>query len=67
MAKKYSSQNVNSDVSSIDGALAQTAQSEISKISPKKLAQGEPKRVKGYESLGKGLKHIPKDNRGDGA
>jgi len=65
--KKYTKQSVESDVSSIEGALAQIAQSEISRTSPKKLAQGEPKRVKGYEGLGKGLKHIPKDNRGDGA
>lgn len=65
--KKYTKQGVASDVSSIEGALAQTAQSEVNRIIPKKLAQGEPKRVKGYEGLGKGLKHIPKDNRGDGA
>ena len=66
MAKQYSSQSVESDSSSPEGALAQTEQSSIDRISPKKMAQGTPREVQGYESLGKARIHIPKDNRGDG-
>lgn len=76
MAKKYSKQNVESDVSDVSGALVHVAQ--VSSPKPKtisNLAANDPKTVQGYEKLGAGgpahtgkaLPEKSKDNRGEGS
>ena len=63
-------QSVKSDVSSIEGALAQAGQvSPMKQATPNKIASNEPKRVKGYEKLGtvSNKRSAPNDNRGEGA
>lgn len=73
MAKKYSRQSVESDVSSVEGALAQTGQtSGARKPNSKILAQNDPVTQKGYTKLGTG--GFPRDgkphateNRGEGS
>ncbi len=73
MAKKYGQQSVESDVSSVEGALAQAGQ-----VSPPKaktvsrLANNDPKTMKGYTKLGSGGpahtgKPTATDNRGEGS
>ena len=73
MAKKYSQQSVESDVSTPEQALGQAGQ-----VSPPKaktisnLANNDPKTMKGYERLGSGGpahtgKPTATDNRGEGS
>ena len=76
VSKKVRGQDVASDVSSVEGALAHIAKTEGP--SPKKsmiLAKNDPQTVQGYEKLGKGgsphtgkpLPEKSKDNRGEGS
>lgn len=73
MAKKYSSQSVNSDVSDAEGALAHVDPARASKPFPTSTpASGDPKSVKGYDKLGTGGpahtgNPTATDNRGEGA
>ncbi len=73
MAKKYAGQNVESDVSSVEGALAQTGQTTgARKPRSKILAQNDPVTQKGYTKLGSGGfsrngKPHATDNRGEGS
>ncbi len=76
MAKKYIQQSMESDVSSIEGALAQAGQVSSPKAKTvSNLANNDPKATKGYERLGSGGpphtgKAYPpksKDNRGEGS
>ena len=73
MAKKVSQQSVESDVSSVEGALAQVGQTTgARKPRSKILAQNDPVTSKGYTSLGragfpKDGKAHSKDNRGEGS
>lgn len=72
MAKKVSRQGVESDVSSVEGALAQVNQTTgARKPRSKILAQNDPVTPKGYTKLGTG--GFPRDgkphateNRGEG-
>jgi hypothetical protein len=69
-------QSVESDVSSVEGALAQTGQTTgVRKSRSKVLAQNDPVTQKGYTKLGSGgpahtgkaLPEKSKDNRGEGS
>lgn len=73
MAKKYSKQSVESDVSSVEGALGQVGQTTgARKPRSRILAQNDPVTQKGYTNLGKagfpkdGKPHAT-DNRGEGS
>lgn len=72
MAKKYSQQSVESDTSSVEGALAQAGQVNPPKAKTvSNIANNDPKTVKGYEKLGTvklpSGKPTATDNRGEGS
>ncbi len=72
MAKKYIQQSVESDASSVEGALAQAGQVSPSKAKTvNNLANNDPKTMKGYERLGTvkmpSGKPTATDNRGEGS